>query len=180
MQTLKQPTKHPEIEAGEIEKLLSIIQPAPLLRIGHFSDEGETLPALLNQFCDREGYAYLLNCTTTDYHERLHSRYNSEPACTIKLFDLARPNYMQHGKFYDYLFVTSEIAASQRASFLQKSHKVIKNAGLILIFLPSSATEETAWWYELLEEYYFVATNTIVLDNYWSVVISKKMHGWGG
>jgi len=172
--------KYNDIKISEIEKLLSIIQPAPLLRIGHFSDRGEHLPKILNQFCATHTYEYLLNCTTSDYYTRLHAQYDKEEACTIKLFDLDRPNYMQHGKFYEYLFVSTQIAPEQRVSFLKKSHRVIKNAGLILIFLSHENHEEQAHWYQLLEENYFVATNTITLDTEWSVIISKKMHGWGG
>lgn len=169
-----------DIETTEIEKLLGIIQPAPLLRIGHFSDGGEVLPAVLNQFCATHTYEYLLNCTEPSYYEALLADYDQEPTCTIKQFDLNRPNYMQHGKFYDYLFVSATVVFDQREAFLQKCHRVIKNAGLILIFLSSKAHEESAHWYQLLEENYFVATNTITLDTEWSVIISKKMHGWGG
>jgi len=169
-----------EIISSEVEKLLAIIQPAPLLRIGHFSNRGETLPALLLQYCERNDYAYILNCTDPLYHKKLQDRYQESSVCQIKLFDLARSNYMQQGKFYDYLFVSCDIPASERESFLRKSHKAIKNAGLILLFVPTSEHKSLALWTQLLEENYFVATNTINLDKAWSVIISKKMHGWGG
>jgi len=169
-----------DIETSEIQKLLGIIQPAPLLRIGHFSDSGKILPSVLNQFCATHTYEYLLNCTEPNYYTALLTHYKEEPSCTIKQFDLNRPNYMQHGKFYDYLFVSATIASDQREAFLQKCHRVIKNAGLILIFFSSKEHEEQAHWYQLLEENYFVATNMIILDTAWSVIISKKMHGWGG
>ena len=134
----------------------------------------------LNQFCNTHAYEYLLNCTQSSYYETLRPLYESASACSLKHFDLDRPSYMQHGKFYEYLFVSATIAPEQRASFLQKCHRVIKNAGLILIFLPQEATQESAQWYQLLEEHYFVATNSILLGKEWSVIISKKMHGWGG
>jgi hypothetical protein len=169
-----------EIPSSEVEKLLTIIQPAPLIRIGHFSDSGETLPKVLSSFCEQQSYAYLLNCTDQHYYTSMLSLYEDQPATTVKLFNLDRPNYMQHGKFYDYLFVSCAVADEQRVSFLQKSHKVIKNAGLILLFVQRSdyATLET--WTQYLEEHYFVATSSIELGEDWQVIISKKMHGWGG
>ena len=168
------------IEKNEIEKLLQIIKPAPLLRIGHFSDTGEALPACLDRFCHEQGYEYLLNCTTEEYFQTMQTEGKFSDSTTLKYFALERPNYMQHGKFYDYLFVSSQIAADTQVSFLKKAHRVIKNAGLILIFLPKEERKALDRWRELLEEHYFVATSDIVLDENWRVIISKKMHGWGG
>jgi len=172
-----------EIEANEIDKLLQIITSAPLLRIGHFSDHGTVLPRRLDTFCATHAYDYLLNCTTEAYHKEILQPGDKQAfsdTTAIRYFSLERPNYMQHGKFYDYLFVTADIKPSARNTFLQKSHRVIKNAGLILIFVPQKAQEETDEWIALLEEYYFVATSSIDLGKEWRVIISKKMHGWGG
>lgn len=172
-----------EIEENEINTLLQIIAPAPLLRIGHFSDQGTTLPHCLDAFCATHDYDYLLNCTSQTYHDRIMQQSKVqlyEDATTVKYFSLERPSYMQHGKFYDYLFVTANIIPSIRKAFLQKAHKVIKNAGLILIFVPKNSQQETAQWTALLEEHYFVATSNVDLGQEWRVIISKKMHGWGG
>jgi hypothetical protein len=84
------------------------------------------------------------------------------------------------GKFYEYLFVTCDIKDNIKASFLQKCHKAIKNAGLIVIFILKDDHEQTAIWTQLLEENYFVATSSIQLSKSYDVVISRKMHGWGG
>jgi len=35
-------------------------------------------------------------------------------------------------------------------------------------------------WQQVLEENYFVATNTIDMFEEYEILISKKMHGWGG
>ena len=172
-----------EIEENEINTLLQIIAPAPLLRIGHFSDQGTTLPRCLDAFCATHTYDYLLNCTSQTYHDHITQQSKVQPyadTTAVKYFSLERPSYMQHGKFYEYLFVTADIEPSAREAFVQKAHKVIKNAGLILIFIPKNAQEETAQWTMLLEEHYFVATNSIDLGQGWRVIISKKMHGWGG
>jgi len=169
-----------EIESSEVEKLLSIIQPAPQIRIGHFSDRGETLPKALSSFCEQNSYTYLLNCTDKHYHASMLSQYEAQSSTVVKWFSLDRPNYMQHGKFYDYLFVSCTIADEQKVSFLKKSHTVIKNAGLILLFIPKSDHKALKTWTEYLEEHYFVATSSITLGEEWQVIISKKMHGWGG
>jgi len=168
------------IENNAIEQLLQIIKPAPLLRIGHFSDEGEILPASLDRFCQEQGYEYLLNCTTESYYQTMQTEAKLSKSTALKYFSLERPNYMQHGKFYDYLFVSCKIAPRQRAEFLQKAHRVIKNAGLILLFLQDEESSLYTTWSTLLEEHYFVATSRIDMGESWSVIISKKMHGWGG
>jgi len=175
MKTIEKP-----IDIHEIEKLLEIITPAPLLRIGHFSDSGSVLPICLDHFCAEREYVYLLNCGTETYAKTIQVDGNFSGLSTVRYFPIDRPNYMQHGRFYDYLFVSADIAPDARASFLQKCHRTIKNAGLILIFLPKEERDTLAIWNELLEENYFVATSDLLLDEHWRVVISKKMHGWGG
>lgn len=168
-----------ELAQIEIEKLLEIISPAPLLRIGHFSDQGTVIPHAIDHFCAAQGYEYLLNCTSESYLQSVLADTYTD-ACTAKHFPLERPNYMQHGKFYDYLFVSAQIREGARVEFLKKTHRVIKNAGLILLFLPRDDRAAPAAWQTLLEEHYFVATSMIDLDAQWRVIISKKMHGWGG
>ena len=181
MSTTENQTDKPyDIATTEIEKLLEIIPPAPQIRIGHFSDKGEALPRVLSRFCEENDYSYLLNCTDQSYYHTMLPRYEAAAHTTVKAFDLNRPNYMQHGKFYDYLFVSCTIPAQESAAFLQKSHRVIKNAGLILLFLPKDDAQAREEWEGLLEEHYFVATSHIDLDERWQVIISKKMHGWGG
>lgn len=169
-----------EINKKEIEKLLEIISPAPLLRIGHFADKGTTIPSYLDKFCMEHEYEYLLNCTNEEYLKNIQNRLSFSSASTIKYFPLSRANYMQHGKFYDYLFLDAYVDTQEQTNIIKRSHKVIKNAGLIFIFLPSS-DNALLWRYkEILEDNYFVATSDIDLGKNWKVIISKKMHGWGG
>ena len=85
---------------------------------------------------------------------------------------------MTHGKFYDYLFATNTINPDNMDNFIKKSHRIIKNAGLLLIFISKDQYSQIEKWNSLLEKHYYVATNTITIDNNWSVIISKKMHGW--
>lgn len=169
-----------DIEIDEIKKLLPIIKQAPLVRVGHFSDHGETLSSALSSFCIENDHDYILNCTDDEYFDKIQNKYIEMQKCRIKNFNLKRPNYMLQGKFYDYLFVSIDINTEGRESFLQKCHKVIKNAGLILIFVPHNDHILASSWKILLDENYYVATSTIDVGNTWDVIISKKMHGWGG
>ena len=169
-----------DITHQEIDKLLTIIKPAPLIRIGHFSDKGDILPQKLSSFSQDNEYEYTLNCTSKEYLEKKKPIYEEIEQCSVKLFDLNRKSYMLQGKFYDYLFVSCDIEKSNRDLFFKKSHRVIKNAGLILIFVQNEQASQANEWIRLLEENYFVATSTIKLDEIWNVIISKKMHGWGG
>jgi hypothetical protein len=63
---------------------------------------------------------------------------------------------------------------------LKKAHSIIKNDGLILIFLPKKVHIECDVWMQMLETHYYVASSLIddLFENY-SLIISKKMHGWG-
>jgi hypothetical protein len=68
-----------------------------------------------------------------------------------------------------------------RSDFLKKTHSIIKNAGMILIFLPKEERTQYYEWTALLEEHYYVASSIIDdLFEHYDVIISKKMHGWGG
>jgi hypothetical protein len=81
---------------------------------------------------------------------------------------------------YDYLFVSSEIPDENKLSFLKKTYGVIKNAGNIIIFVPKGDGSQIHLWSQLLEDNNFVATNTLDIFSNYDVIISKKMHGWGG
>jgi len=167
------------ITTEHLQSLLSIIQEAPMQRIGHFTNSNSELSAVLSKFCQTNRYEYILNSTNSDNIEYLKEKYKDFNLTKIKFFDLERKSYLQNGLFYEYLFVSTEIPDAQKNIFLQKSHKCIKNAGLIVIFTTNSQSEYDLW-YRLLEKNYFVATNKIQLDDSNCVIISKKMHGWGG
>ena len=170
-----------KIEKNKLVKLLGIIPESPALRLAHFSDGGEEMIEIISDFCKTKEYEYQINCIDPLFYDTLKSKYqNREEVKPIK-FTLDRPRYMMHGKIYEYLFVTATIDKEIRSDFLKKAHGIIKNAGNILIFLPKESYEERYHWIELLEEHYYVASNTIddLFENY-DVLISKKMHGWGG
>ena len=169
------------IEKDKLEKLLEIIADAPALRIAHFSESGEIMTEILSDFCQKKGYEYQINCTNSSFFETISDKFKDINAVKPIKFTLERPRYMTQGKIYEYLFVTTDIKEEMRSDFLKKAHGIIKNAGNIIIFLPKGSYEERYDWIALLEEHYYVASNTIddLFENY-DVLISKKMHGWGG
>ncbi len=169
------------IEENKLETLLQIIAPAPALRIAHFSESGEALVHMLGDFCSKNEYEYQINCTQPSFFETLQNRYKDNTYIKPVNFSLERPRYMIQGKLYEYLFVTSTIDTEMRSDFLKKCHGIIKNAGIIIIFLPKGNSVQRYEWISLLEEHYYVASSTIDdLFEHYDILISKKMHGWGG
>jgi DNA topoisomerase IA len=169
------------IEQDKLETLLQIIAPAPALRIAHFCESGEKMVDILGNFCSEQAYEYQINCTEPSFFEALNNIYKDHEAIKPIKFTLERPRYMIQGKLYEYLFVTSTIPTEMRSDFLKKTHGIIKNAGLILIFIPKGDSQQRYNWIALLEEHYYVASSTIDdLFEHYDVIISKKMHGWGG
>jgi hypothetical protein len=82
---------------------------------------------------------------------------------------------------YDYVFVTAAIEEKMREDFLKKLHPAVKNGGNVLLFLPKGDLALRDVWTMLLEEHYYVATNAIDdLCVHYDVLITRKMHGWGG
>jgi len=168
------------IEQDKLETLLQIIAPAPALRIAHFCESGEKMVEILGDFCSQKEYEYQINCTESSFFEILEDKYKDHTYIHPLKFSLERPRYMIQGKLYEYLFVTSAIEKESRSDFLKKAHGIIKNAGLILIFIPKRDTDQRYNWIASLEEHYYVASSIIDdLFEHYDVIISKKMHGWG-
>jgi len=169
------------LEQDKLETLLQIISPAPALRIAHFCEDGEQTIEILGDFCTQKEYEYQINCTESSFFEILEDKYKDHTYIHPINFSLERPRYMIQGKLYEYLFVTTTIKKENRSDFLKKTHGIIKNAGLILIFIPKGDNLQRYDWMALLEEHYYVASSTIDdLFAHYDVLISKKMHGWGG
>jgi hypothetical protein len=168
------------IEKKKLDQLLEIIDPAPALRLAHFSESGEEMVDYLSAFCQKNSYEYQINCTNQTFYTAISTKYTDIPDIKCINFSLSRPKYMLQGKLYDYIFVTSAIPDSEKGNFLMKTHDIIKNSGLILIFLPKDERAQRYEWISLLEEHYYVASSIIddLFSNY-DLLISKKMHGWG-
>ncbi len=64
--------------------------------------------------------------------------------------------------------------------FLNGIHSHFRNAGNIIFLIERDRDDKRYRLYDLLEKNYFVATNSIDIFRDYEVVISKKMHGWGG
>jgi hypothetical protein len=173
-----------QLDINAINQLLSIINIYPSIRIMHFSQNQPNLNSSIVKFSEINDYEFQINSTTKEDYESSISQFSSSSKVSITHFNLKRPRYNMQSKQYDYLFVSSTIIDGEILDFLKKSHSIIKNAGLILIFIDridKKRDYDTIYrWSSLLEESYFVATNTIDISEDFDVIISKKMHGWGG
>jgi len=169
------------IEEEKLKQLLQIIPDYPMIRIVHFADSGKTMPRTIGEFIEKKGYEYQINCLDTDYFETLQKTFDTQEGIKPVKFTLSRPRYMVQGKVFEYVFVTAAVEESIREDFLKRVHPIMKNAGNIIIFLPKKDHIQRYEWMRLLEENYYVATNTIDdLFEHYDLLISKKMHGWGG
>jgi len=173
-----------QLDIKSINQLLSVINIYPSIRIMHFSQNQPNLNRAILQFSQENGYEFQLNSTTQDDYELSLTQFKDSTNITISNFNLKRARYNTQAKQYDYLFVSTIIDDNYILEFLQKSHSIIKNAGLILIFIKKvdgqKDFDKIYKWNSLLEESYFVATNDIDISEYFDVIVSKKMHGWGG
>ena len=173
-----------QLDTKSINQLLSIINIYPSIRIMHFSQNQSNLNEEILKLSQDNGYEFQLNSTTQEDYELSLSQFKDSSNINISNFNLKRPRYNTQAKQYDYLFVSSTIDESEILQFLKKSHSIIKNAGLILIFIEKIDNkkdfDKIYKWNSLLEESYFVATNDIDISEYFDVIVSKKMHGWGG
>ncbi len=169
------------IERTSLEKLLQIVPDHPGIRLLHFAESGEEMPRILGDFVEKKGYEYQINCLEESFLLAMQRTFEESPSVHPVKFTLQRPRYMVQGKVFDYVFVTASVPASIREDFLKRVHPIMKNGGNILLFLPKGEREVRWEWLALLEEHYYVASSTIDdLFAHYDVVVSKKMHGWGG
>jgi len=169
-----------QLEEEKIDQLLSIINLYPSIRIMHFSDGSHLLSKKISRLCKEHDYEYQLNCTSDIFYQKSALKYADDDYVKVKLINLKQPRYAIQAKMYDYLFVTSDISDEEKFPFLKKIYGMIKNAGNIIIFVPKEKHSQIHLWSQLLEENNFVATNTLDIFSNYDVIISKKMHGWGG
>ena len=168
------------LEKNQLDILLNIIGSNPSQRIVHFSDGGTQLIDALEDYCLPKEYQYQVNCTNDDFYTNMTEKYESSQCIKVKKVPLQRKSYMMQGKQYDYLFVSNSVNSEDRNEFLKKVHKIILNSGNIILFIEKDNLKDRYEWTQLLEDNYFVATNTIGdMFEYYDIVISKKMHGWG-
>ena len=167
------------LESKKIEQLLSIIPNHPAMQVMHISQSGQQLTEALISLAKEREYEFLLNATDINFYEKVKDSY-IENFCKVKTMKFEQRRYASMAKMFDYVFVTSEVPEELQGQFAKSIHGHIKNAGNIILFLEKNNLKVVERWQEILEENYFVASNTIDLFGEYEVLISKKMHGWGG
>lgn len=170
------------LEKDQLSTFLDIIgsSATPSLQIAHFSEAGDMLIDMLREYCLSKEYDYHLNCTNREFYEVTSERFKDQKGIVVNNFFLQRRSYLIQAREYNFLFVTSLIDEEMRSDFLKRSHKIVRSAGNIIIFIPKQDYEERDSWTELLEEHLYVSTSIVddMFENY-DVIISRKMHGWG-
>ena len=168
------------LEKEKLQTLLTIIGSNPSLRLAHFCSDGEILVDMLHDYCYPKEYEYQINCTSNSFYEENLEKFKEFDTTIVRDFSLERKSYMMQGKQYDFVFVSTVIEEEFQEEFLKRVHKIILNAGNVLIFLSKENYSERYKWIELLEACNYVATSTIDdLFEHYDVIVSKKMHGWG-
>jgi len=167
------------LESKKIEQLLSIIPDHPAIQIMHITQSGRQLSDALATLVKQKEYTLLLNVTDDNAYEELKENY-SNTFSSVKKMKFDQRRYASMAKMFDYVFVTTTVPDEFQDQFAKSIHGHIKNAGHIILFLEKSNLKVLDRWRQVLEENYFVATNTIDMFNEYEILISKKMHGWGG
>ena len=170
------------LENTQLETLLEIIgsSSTPSLQIAHFSEGGESLINKLYDYCFNKKYDYHLKCTNKNFYESIAKKFENKEHIIVTNFFLQRRSYLIQAREYNFLFVTTNIEKESRGDFLKRSHKIIRSAGSIIIFIPKKDYDERDDWVANLEENLYVSTS--IIDNlfeHYDVIISRKMHGWG-
>jgi hypothetical protein len=168
------------LESKQIEQLLSIIPDHPAMRIMQISQGGTVLSDALASFATKREYEFLLNITNDIFYEEIKDRYSDKSLCSVKKMRFEQRRYVSMARMYDYVFVTSTVSEAMQEQFSKTIHGHIKNAGNIIFFLPKNDLKVSDGWQQVLLENYFVASNTIDIFENYEILISKKMHGWGG
>ncbi len=169
------------LETDKLKTLLEIIGNNPSVQVAHFSSGGTQLISALDAYCSSRGYWYQINITSEPFYKEMKEKFKNTSTTMVNHFHLKRRSYMIQAKQYDYLFVSIDIEETFQDDFFKRAYKTIMNAGNILMFIPKGDIKKRYSLIASLEENYFVASSVIddLFENY-DVVISKKMHGWGG
>jgi len=167
------------LELKQIEQLLSIIPDHPATQIMHITQSDGELSDALATFVKQRDYTLLLNVTNDNGYDEIKENY-SDDFVSVKKMKFDQRRYASMAKMFDYVFVTATVPNTFQNQFAKSIHGHMKNAGNIILFLEKSNLKVLDRWRQILEENYFVASNTIDLFEEYEILISKKMHGWGG
>jgi hypothetical protein len=170
------------LEKEQLETLLDIIgsSSTPSLQIAHFSEGGEVLIDKIYAYCLNKKYEYHLKCTNKEFYELTAQKFKEQERIVVSNFFLQRRSYLIQAREYNFLFVTTIIDEESRGDFLKRSHKIIRSAGSIIIFVPKKDYHDRDNWVSNLEENLYVSTSVVDdMFEHYDVIISRKMHGWG-
>jgi len=168
------------LETKSIQQLIEIIPDHPGLRISQFSDGGESFSNALSELCLLREHEFQLNVLDEEFYQKALEEYGSRALSSVKRIKWEQRRYASPAKQYDFLFITATVPKNHRKLFAKTIHSHIKSAGHLILFLEKNNQQNIDEWYSFLEEYLFVAMNTIDLFENYEILIAKKMHGWGG
>jgi hypothetical protein len=170
-----------KLDKKSIDLLLEIIPNHPGLRISQFSDGGDSFSNALSELSLLREYEFQLNVVDNEeFYEKAQQLYSKEKLSSVKRIKWDQRRYASPAKQYDFLFITADIPKNHRKLFAKTIHSHIKSSGHLVLFLEKDNYQNIDEWYSFLEEYLFVAINTIDLFDNYEILIAKKMHGWGG
>jgi pyruvate formate-lyase activating enzyme-like uncharacterized protein len=75
-------------------------------------------------------------------------------------------------------FTSAKIEDEMMEEFIKNVYRIIKSGGNIIMIRKKESSYLKLW--QILEENFFVAINSIELSDDYNLLIGKKMHGWGG
>lgn len=168
-----------------IEDIVNIILPYPATRVmqisdgqSQFNDEIKLTNRLFDLIQERE-YGFQLNLINNDKLEEYKELFSISGVSTVRPLHPKQPRYGMQGKFYDYLYVTASVEEEMLEEFIKKVYEVIKSGGIIIAFTQKDLQTYDKW-FNLLQDNFFVAINTIDISEDFHIITAKKMHGWGG
>jgi len=168
-----------------IDDIVNIILPYPATRVmqisdgqSHFDDEIKLTQRLFELIQERD-YDFQINLLNNNKLEEYKERFSLQGLSSVRPLHPKQPRYGMQGKFYDYLYVTADIEDAMLEEFIKKVYEVIKSGGLIIAFTDKNLKTYDKW-FNLLQDNFFVAINTIDISEDFHIVTAKKMHGWGG
>ncbi len=153
----------------QFELLFDLIPAHPGLNMAIIDDGHQDCVEKLAKFCESISanlYVKSLINTNLESSDCLH----------VEQFSFEQARYNRKSIQYDFLFLCANIEDKQKISEIAKKiYRVIKNAANLFMLANRENTDEIS---QILEETNFVALSVIDIDETFSIVSAKKMHGW--
>jgi len=170
------------LENKTVDNLLEIIPNHPAMRIMQVADINQNISNeniiidKIFEFVKKKEYDFHLNLISPN--DKYQDKYSIPKVSSVRFLDLNRASFMLQARLYDFVYISADIEDIN--DFTKKIYKVIKGSGIIIIFIDKSKKDKLQEWYQILEDNFFVAINTIDISNDFEILSAKKMHGWGG